>query len=61
VRDLNGDVVPNPSLWWSSTDTRIASVNNKGKVTARLPGTVRIRAKSSSVTGEATITVTLIG
>jgi uncharacterized protein YjdB len=61
LRDQQGQVNPNASFSWTSSDTRVATVTNKGKVTGRFPGTAIIRAKSGSVTGSATITVKIIG
>lgn len=61
LRDQQGKVVDNASFTWTSTDTRVATVTNKGKVTGRFPGTVSIRARSGSITGSATITVKIIG
>ena len=61
LRQPDGDIDDRASFTWSSSDTRVASVNNKGKVTGRFPGTATIRAKSGSITGNSTITVKIGG
>jgi uncharacterized protein YjdB len=61
LRNATGQVDPDATFTWSSADTRIATVTNKGKVTGKFPGTVAIRAKSGSVTGTSTITVKIGG
>ena len=46
---------------WSSEDSRVASVNNQGIVTAVGPGDVRIRATLNAVSSTASIRVTRAG
>ena len=49
-------------VYWSSSDSSIASVNKSGLVTGVLPGQATISGSSGAVTpGSATITVTLGG
>ena len=61
LRDANGQVDNGATFTWTSSDTRVATVTNKGKVTGRFPGTAIIRAKSGSITGQSTITVKIGG
>jgi uncharacterized protein YjdB len=61
LRNANGQVDDDARFTWSSTDTRVATVSNKGKVTGRFPGTATIRATSGSITGTSTITVKVGG
>lgn len=60
-RRPDGTVDTKARIDWSSSDTRVASVDKKGKVTGRFPGTATIRAKSGSEVGTATITVKIGG
>jgi uncharacterized protein YjdB len=55
-RDSNGRVVET-NFQWSSSDTRIATVSSKGKVTGKSSGTATITATTSGVNGSATVTV----
>jgi len=48
-------------VYWSSSDSGIASVNNSGLVTGVSPGQATISGASGTVNGSATITVTLGG
>lgn len=61
LRNANGQVDDKANFTWTSSDTRVATVTNKGKVTGRFPGTATIRAKSGSTTGASTITVKVGG
>jgi uncharacterized protein YjdB len=61
LRDAGGDVDPDATFTWTSSDTRVATVTSKGKVTGRFPGTATIRAKSGSITGESKVTVKIGG
>jgi hypothetical protein len=56
VRSTNGSVMPSAVVQWSSSDTRIASVEG-GVVTAVAPGTAEIRAASGTTSARATVTV----
>lgn len=52
------------SVSWSSSSSKIVSVNSSGKITAVSPGTATVTAVSDSVSGESascTVTVTLDG
>ena len=57
ARDANGRVVTGEPVAWASSDTLAATVDANGLVTARAPGTVRIRASAAGVGGEVTLTV----
>lgn len=47
------------SVFWSSSDTSVATVNNSGLVTGVSPGSSTITAASGTVSGTSTITVAL--
>lgn len=61
VKDHAGNVISSPSITWTSSDTRVATVNSSGRVTGRFPGTATITATSGSAKGTASITVRLGG
>lgn len=44
VRNASGAVVTNPPLFWTSTDTTVATVSNDGVVTGRKLGVARVVA-----------------
>lgn len=48
---------PNKKVVWSSSKKSVATVNSKGKVTAKKPGTVTIIAKANGVLTKCIITV----
>lgn len=55
---LNGEVISNNKLKWSSSNTKIATVTQNGVVTGHNPGKATITAKSDN--GSATCEVTVI-
>jgi hypothetical protein len=57
VRDDQQNMVTDPEVVWTSDDSTIASVDAGGLVTARSPGSVAIRARFQSITGEANVEV----
>lgn len=57
VKDASGQVVPNPTLFWSSSDTSVATVTSAGIVTARSVGTAQVAASTGGVSAVAAITV----
>jgi uncharacterized protein YjdB len=59
VKDVNGTVVTNRVVTWSSGSPLVASVTSAGVVTGLLPGTATITATSEGVQGSAVVTVTL--
>jgi hypothetical protein len=54
----SGATIPNASFAWSSSNDAIASVNAAGLVAATAPGTVIIAARSGTIVGTASLTVT---
>jgi uncharacterized protein YjdB len=56
VSDASG-VISNPNVTWSTSNGLVASVNQKGKVNALLPGVTIITARSGTATGTATVIV----
>lgn len=59
ARDVNGNVIPNPTVTWTSTDQDIARVSASGLVTAVANGEAWIVARSGSARDSALITVLL--
>lgn len=59
VRDANGAIItPPPTLTWSSSDDRIATVDALGYVTGVAPGPVTIRATApNGVSGTVAVTI----
>lgn len=57
AQDPSGQVVPDASIFWSSSDTTIATVSSAGVVTARAPGTAQIAASAGGQSAVATLTV----
>jgi uncharacterized protein YjdB len=55
--DASGKVVTGVAIVWASADTTMAVVSQKGVVTARSVGSVRIGASAEGVNGYATVTV----
>ncbi|HEX5439111.1 MAG TPA: Ig-like domain-containing protein [Gemmatimonadaceae bacterium] len=57
VKDAQGNTVPSPQLFWSSSDTTVAVVSDAGIVTAVSLGSARIVASAEGTPGSATVTV----
>ena len=57
VTDANGQVVANPTITWSTSQTSQAWVRDDGLVTGAGPGTPTLSASSQGATGTATLTV----
>lgn len=57
TKTKTGFVLSGRTVTWSSADPTIADVTAAGVLTAKLPGTVAIRATSEGVTGSAAVTV----
>ena len=57
VRDVNGAVVTNRAVIWSSSNPQVATVTGSGLVTGVAVGTVTITATSEGKSGTATVTV----
>ena len=58
VKDVNGTVVTDRPVTWSSSNTSVATVSSAGVVTGVAIGTATITATSETKSGTATITVT---
>ena len=61
VKDANGNILPGPTVSWSSSNAAVATVSGSGYATAVSAGTATITATSEGVSGDATITVTAPG
>jgi uncharacterized protein YjdB len=57
VYDSRGNVIPGAVVGWASSDTRIAIVDNTGRVFGLADGTVVITATSGDKAGTATVRV----
>ena len=57
VYDSRGNVIPGAQVVWSSSDTRIATVDNTGRVVGVKEGSVTITATSGAKAGTADISV----
>jgi len=57
AKDANGHEVPGASFEWSSSDRGVATVDQKGKVTARDDGDASIRAAVEDAVGDVEVTV----
>jgi uncharacterized protein YjdB len=57
VKDVNGNVVANPTVAWQSSNTNVASVSSTGAVMTTASGTVTITASSGGQSGTAVVTV----
>lgn len=57
AQDALGQLVPGASIFWSSSDTTVATVSSIGVVTARAPGTVQIAASTGGQSAVATLTI----
>lgn len=57
VYDTRGNVIPGEEVTWTSSDTRIATVDSDGRVRGERQGNVTITATSGSASGTARIRV----
>ena len=57
VYDSRGNVIPGAQVAWASSDTRIATVDNTGRVVGVKEGSVIITATSGDKAGTAAVTV----
>ena len=55
VRDAAGNPIPNAAVTWTINQSQAGSISTSGLVTARGLATIRVTARSGSVTGEAAI------
>ena len=60
VRNQLGRPMDGPTVEWSSSDTRVATVDPSGLVTAVANGAATVTATAGSVTGSAIVSVTFI-
>jgi uncharacterized protein YjdB len=58
VRDAAGNIVPSPTVTWTSSNASVATVNASGVVTAVAAGQATIIATSGGQSGTALVTVT---
>ena len=58
VMNSAGQPIQSDTIEWSSSDTSILAVSNKGVLTARKMGSASVWAKSHGVSGKGTLTVT---
>jgi uncharacterized protein YjdB len=58
LRDAAGNVLTGRTVAWQSSDTRVATVDNKGKVKGQHAGIAVISATAGGITGLAVVTVT---
>lgn len=59
ARDGNGNVIPSPTVTWTSNNTGIARVSATGVVTAVANGVAKIAGRSGTASDTSTITVLL--
>lgn len=59
ARDANDNVIPSPTVTWTSNNTGIARVSATGVVTAVANGVAKIAARSGTASDTSTITVLL--
>src|SRR5690606_14637762 len=57
VRDQKGSPMTGASISWSTSDSRIAAVNDRGIVTAKAEGTATITAAVGQIRAEAVVQV----
>jgi hypothetical protein len=57
LRDASGNLLTGRPITWASDDDTIASVDAKGVVTARTPGTASITASSGGASGSVSVSV----
>src|SRR5207247_223894 len=61
AKEANGNILPGPTVSWSSSNAAVATVSGSGYATTVSAGTATITATSEGVSGDATITVTAPG
>ncbi len=57
LQDISGNAVRSAPVFWSSSDTAVASVSSNGVVVTRIPGVVSVAASASGVSAVSQITV----
>jgi trimeric autotransporter adhesin len=60
VRDLDGSVVTDRPVTWSSSNTLVATVSEAGILTAVAPGSATIDATAGGRSGSATVAISLV-
>jgi uncharacterized protein YjdB len=60
VKDANGNTLSGRDVTWKSSNTGVATVDDKGVVTAVLVGTATVTATSEGKSGSAKVVVTLV-
>ncbi|HEY2377991.1 MAG TPA: Ig-like domain-containing protein, partial [Gemmatimonadaceae bacterium] len=60
LKDTGGNVLTGRTVTWASSNTAVATVNSTGVVTAMGAGSANIVATSGGVSGQASLTVTLV-
>lgn len=58
AQDASGNIVPEATIHWSSSDDAIATVSSVGVVTAKAPGSVQIAASAEGHSALVTLAVT---
>jgi hypothetical protein len=57
ARDAGGHTVGGVSIFWSTSDSSVATVNQRGQLLAIADGSARIAASTENISGFATVTV----
>ncbi|HKW12192.1 MAG TPA: Ig-like domain-containing protein [Gemmatimonadaceae bacterium] len=60
LKDVGGNVLTGRAITWSSSNTAVATVNANGVVTGAGAGSANIIATSEGVTGQASVSVTVV-
>lgn len=58
AQDASGNIVPEATIHWSSSDDAVATVSSVGVVTAKAPGSVQIAASAEGHSALVTLSVT---
>lgn len=58
AQDASGNVVPSATIYWSTSDSTVATVSANGVVTAKAPGSVQIAASAEGHSALVTLSVT---